>query len=155
MPAGEPHYVTKEGLERITRELRELKTIKRREVAAKIERAKELGDLSENAEYQDAKEELSFIEGHIQRLDDIVAHAVVIEEKRKAGVVSVGSTVVAKVEDKQVTYQIVGSNEADPKAGKISNESPLGMSFLSRHIGDEVVVKTPGGEVTYVIVKIE
>lgn len=150
-----PHYVTGEGLERIKKELRELKTVKRREAAQKIAQAKELGDLSENAEYHDAKDELAFIEGHIQVLEDIVAHAVIIEETRPGSVVRVGSTVVAKIGDREVSYQIVGSNEADPKAGKISNESPLGQGFLGKKVRDEVIVKTPGGETIYTIVRIE
>ncbi len=155
MPAGAPHYVTREGLERIKKELRELKMVKRHEVAQKISQAKELGDLSENAEYQEAKDEMAFIEGHIQRLEDIVAHAVLIEETRPGGIVQIGGTVVAETGGKEVAYQIVGSNEADPKAGKISNESPLGQAFLGRRIGEVVVVKTPGGETSYTIVRIE
>lgn len=149
------NYVSKDGLERLKEELHNLKTVKRREIAAKIEHAKELGDLSENAEYQDAKDELAFVEGHIIQLEDLINHAVVIEEKRTAGVVSVGSTVRAMQADKEVVYSVVGSNEADPRSGKISNESPLGQAFLGKSVGEEFLVKTPAGEVIYKVVSIE
>lgn len=152
---GDTHYVTREGLERLKLELHELKTVKRREVATKIEHAKELGDLSENAEYQDAKDELAFIEGHIIQLEDIVSHSIIIEEQREEGVVNIGSTVIADINNREVTYQIVGSNEANPRDGKISNESPLGRAFLGRHVGDDVEVTTPSGPTTYTITKIQ
>ena len=157
MSLGDANYLTKEGLELLQKELHGLKTVKRREVASKIERAKELGDLSENAEYQEAKEELAFTEGRIIEIESILAHAEVIEEKAnlRAGIVSVGSTVIAKADSREINYQIVGSNEAEPKAGKISNESPLGQAFLGKAIGDNVDVTTPSGTITYRITAIE
>ena len=104
MAVGDPYYVTREGLLRMQSELHELKTVKRREVAGKIERAKELGDLSENAEYQDAKEELAFVEGHIQQLEAMLAHAEVIESQgAKTDLVRVGSTAVANSAEREVT----------------------------------------------------
>lgn len=149
-------YVTAERLLSLKQELQELKMVRRPEVAAKIASAKELGDLSENAEYQAAKEEMSFMEGHIQQLEETIKNAVVIAEDRTTDFVSIGSTVIAKTAPgREVTYRIVGSNEADPKAGRISNESPLGQAFLGKKIGDDVKVKTPAGETTYVILRIE
>lgn len=157
MDINAPHYVTKDGLERLQLELQDLKNVKRREVAEKIDRAKELGDLSENGEYQDAKDELAFIEGHIQQLEHLLMHAEVISEApaKKGGMVNVGSTVIAKANDREVTYQIVGSNEADPKQGKISNESPLGQAFLGKSVGDDVDVITPAGTTIYRVIKIQ
>lgn len=154
----EKHYITKEGLEKAKQELRFLKIEKRREVAQKIAQAKELGDLSENAEYQEAKDELAFIEGRIMQLEDLVARAQVIEENESgnaAKAVSIGGTVTAKIDKREVVYKIVGSNEADPAAGRISNESPLGRAFLGKAIGDDVEVKTPAGVVIYKIVEIK
>ncbi len=148
-------YLTAAGLEDLKKELKELKTIKRQEVAAKISAAKDLGDLSENAEYQSAKEEMSFMEGRIQQLEEIIKNAVVITEKRTGDMISIGSTVFAASSGREVAYRIVGSNEADPRAGRISNESPLGQSFLGKKVGDEVTVKTPVGETVYTILKIE
>ncbi len=148
-------YLTSQGLEDLKTELQELKLKKRPEIAAKIASAKDLGDLSENAEYQSAKDELAFVEGRVQQLEEIIKNAVVIKEDRAHGVVSVGSTVIATSGDREVAYRIVGSNEADPKAGRISNESPIGQAFLGKHVGDEVIVKTPVGETRYLIERIE
>lgn len=154
MPEGTSHYVTAEGLENLKQELNHLKKIKRPEVAEKVNQAKELGDLSENAEYQDAKDQLAWIAGRIQELESMITNAVLIEEGRTRDVIHVGATVIAKAGDKEVTYQIVGSSEADPVAGRISNESPLGQAFLGKKVGDEFSVITPGGETIYTIIAI-
>lgn len=155
MPPGKPYYVTAEGLLKMKQELQELKTVKRREVAEKVNQAKELGDLSENAEYQEAKEQLAFIAGRIQELENQIPNAVIIAEGERRDTVGIGTTVVAKLDAREVTYQIVGSEEADPSAGRISNESPLGIAFLGKRVGDEVVVTTPAGETKYKILRIE
>ena len=148
-----PAYTTKDGLERMKLELAELK-IKKREVAERINKAKELGDLSENAEYQDAKEEMAFVEGHLLELEDYINHAVIIE--RKIGdTVTVGSTVTVKSETREKTYTIVGANEADPLAGRISNETPLAAALLGKRVGETVEVTVPSGKTVYTIVSIQ
>lgn len=155
MPPGKPYYVTATALENMVQELQELKTVKRREAAEKVNQAKELGDLSENAEYQDAKEQLAFIAGRIQELEMQISNAVVISEGERRDTVGIGATVIAKLGSRDVTYQIVGSEEADPSSGRISNESPLGIAFLGKRVGDDAIVKTPAGETKYQILKIE
>lgn len=143
-------YITKEGLVKIQEELHFLKTEKKREVAGRIERAKELGDLSENAEYADAKDEMSFIEGRILELADYINRAVVIEPTA-GGMVQVGSTVVLKNGKVEKVYTIVGANEADPLAGRISNETPLAQALLGKKMGDTVDFTVPAGKVQYTI----
>lgn len=155
MAEAKPYYVTAEGLEKMKQELQFLKTVKRQEVAEKVSQAKELGDLSENAEYHDAKEQLSFIAGRIQDLEIQIATAEIIEEGVTHSVVEIGATVIAEADGKQVTYQIVGSNEAEPLAGRISNESPLGQAFIGKQKGDEATVTTPGGKIIYKITEIK
>lgn len=149
-------YVTKERLEEIKEELEQLKTVERKRIAKRIEEAKSHGDLSENAEYMEAREEQAFIEGKIRELEDIVRDAEVIEENKKDdSVVNVGDTIEVKRDDgeKQI-FTIVGSNEADPMEGKISNESPLGRAFLGRSVKDAVEATTPNGTTGYTIKKI-
>jgi transcription elongation factor GreA len=147
-------YVTADGLTKLEAELRELKTVSRRELAQRIEAAKALGDLSENAEYHDAKESLAFVEGRIREIEDMMKNISVIEAGASGGVVRVGSTVDVEVNGKKKTYKIVGSNEANPAAGLISNESPLGSAFLGHAAGAQVSVETPGGNTVYRIVSI-
>lgn len=145
-------YLTKDGLDKIKAELDELVKVRRKEIALRIQEAKELGDLSENAEYQEAKNEQAFNEGRIEELENIVKHAAIIDEDTKpSGVVQVGSTVSAKVNGTNSTFIIVGSNEADPGSGKISNESPIGRAFLGKRINETATVLTPKGETVYTI----
>jgi transcription elongation factor GreA len=145
-----------EGIEKLKEELNTLKTVRRRELAKRIEEAKALGDLSENAEYHEAKDELGFIEGRILEIEDTLKNVAVIEhEKGEAGVVRVGSTVVTEANGKEKTYTIVGSNEADPISGKVSNESPIGDAFIGKRAGDEVTVETPGGRNYYKIKEVK
>lgn len=144
-------YLSEEGLERLKQQLQELKTLKRREIAARLEHAKDLGDLSENAEYQEAKEEQSLIESEIAKLEDVIRDAVLIKKNRGTDNVEVGSTVTVRSDQGEETYIIVGSEEANPREGRISNESPLGRSFLGKRLGDKVEVKTPGGALNYEI----
>jgi transcription elongation factor GreA len=146
-------YMSPEGLEKLKQELHELKTVRRRESAAKIENAKALGDLSENAEYHEAKDELAFIEGRVQEIEQILKNVSLIETGSST-TVRVGSTIEVEASGKRKNYKIVGSSEADPIQGMISNESPLGSAFLGHNKGDEVEVTTPAGIQTYKIVSV-
>lgn len=150
-----PEYISAEGLEKLKQDLHELKTTKRQEIAVRLEHAKSLGDLSENAEYQETKEEQALVEQQIAELEDMIRNAVVIKSERPMDVVTVGSTVVVNAGHGPETYKIVGSEEAKPIEGKISNESPLGKAFLNRRIGNTVEVKTPGGLIEYKILEIK
>lgn len=147
------HQVTPEGLEQLERELAQLKTKDRPETVKRLAAARELGDLSENADYSDAREQLAFIEGRIEELEVLIKHADVVRTKaNSAGAITIGSTVtLAHRGGKTVTYQLVGSNETDPMAGKISIESPVGSMLLGRKAGDSVSVHTPSGEQRYTI----
>ena len=131
-----------------------LKTVRRKEVAGRIETAKALGDLSENAEYQEAKEESAWVEGRILELSDMLSRGV-IAENTGADIVSVGRTVTVAVNGAERTFTIVGSNEADPAHGRISNSSPIAMALLGKHVKEDVEVKTPGGVQQFTVVRIE
>lgn len=148
-------YLSPEGMESLKKELQELKTKKRQEIAKRLQEAKDLGDLSENAEYFEAKEAQSLNETRIAELENLLKNAVVIETPIEEDIVRVGSTIEIKSKNGNEIFTIVGSAEAKPQEGKISNESPLGRSFLNRKIGDEMEVKTPGGTMKYKIIKIE
>lgn len=139
-------FVTAEGLEKLHAELHLLKTEKRKELANRIQDAKELGDLSENAEYQEAKNEQSFVEGRIAEIEETLKHIEIINHTN-SGIVQVGSTLTVTMLGKEQTYTIVGSNETNPAEGRISNASPLGQAFLGRKVGDVAMVKTPRGDV--------
>lgn len=149
------YYLTKERFEELKIELENLRTKKRMEIAERLKRAKEFGDLSENSEYTEAREEQNWVEGRIFELEEIFKHVVIIEKQKGASDVQIGSTVTFKKGNQVSKYMIVGSNEASPKEGKISNESPIGRAFLKHKVGDTVTVKTPAGEVSYQITKIE
>ncbi len=151
------YYLTKERAEELKQELETLKSQKRLEVADRLKQAKEFGDLSENSEYSEAREEQSRVETRISELEDILKKVVLIKNEKSAGTDSVfiGSTVTVRKNGQAYTYRIVGSNEAKPEEGKISNESPLGHAFLDKKVGESVVVKTPGGQADYQIMKIE
>ena len=149
--------LTLEGLKKLEQEMELLKTTKRREVAARIKQAIEFGDISENSEYEDAKNEQAFIEGRILTLEKMLRNARLIDEVDiHTDVVSVGSTVVIKdIEfDEDIEYTIVGSAEADPGANKISNESPVGRAILGQGIGSIVEVTVPAGVLKYKILNI-
>lgn len=149
-------YISEEGLQKMKDEVRGLKTVKRKEIAERIREAKELGDLSENAEYIEAKEEQGFIEARITELEQKIKNAVVIEEGVSSDTVTIGSSFTAKNADGDAfTFMIVGSSEADPSQSKISNESPLGEAFLGHKAGDTVDVETPSGKATYSIESID
>lgn len=148
-------YLSEEGLEKLRNELHELKTTRRKEIASRLEHAKSLGDLSENAEYQEAKEEQSLIESEIAKLEEMIRDAVLIKKNRSSDLVQVGSTVRVKSDRGEETYTIVGSEEANPLEGKISNESPLGKAFLGHKAGDKVEARTPAGILSYEIREIK
>ena len=147
-------YISAEGLEKLKRELEQLKTVERRSIAERLEAAKALGDLSENAEYQEAKEAQSLTEGKIQELEEMLRDIVVIQKPINATNVQIGSTIQVDSRHGKETFTIVGSEEADPLQGRISNESPMGQAFLGRAAGEHVQIKTPGGMEPYTIVKI-
>ncbi len=147
-------YLTREGLEKLKQELKELKTVKRKEIAARIQDAKELGDLSENAEYAEAKDQQAFTEGRIVELENTIKNAQVISEQSTDGVVHIGSTIKLSSEAGEKQYTIVGSNEAKPQAGLISNESPLGQAFIGHKSGDTIEIKVPKGTVKYKILSV-
>lgn len=147
-------YISQEGLEQLKEELVELKK-KRQEIARRLEEAKALGDLSENAEYQEAREDQAFNEGKIAELEQTVKDAVIISKNRKNDMVRVGSVVEVKSDNGKQKFNIVGSEEANPIEGRISNESPLGKCFLNKKKGDEVTAETPRGKVRYKIIGIE
>lgn len=151
-------YITDEGRSRLEAELNYLRTVRRPEIAQRIREAKREGDVNENAGYEDAKHEQAFIEGRIGELEALLKVAVRIEGDEASGqeTVTLGSRVTI-CEDgcDPETYHIVGSVEADPIAGRISNECPLGQALLGRRQGDEVQVKTPGGRMTVRVLRIE
>lgn len=148
-------YLTKEGLEKLKLELDHLVRVRRKEIATRIQEAKELGDLSENAEYSEAKNEQMFNEGRIEELENSIKHAELIPDEPVAGgIVQVGSTVQAEHANQSVKFSIVGSNEADPLQGRISNESPLGRALLGKRVNDIVPVVTPKGQIEYTITQV-
>jgi transcription elongation factor GreA len=137
--------LTKEGLDKLATELEELRTVRRAEVAERIKYAKDFGDISENAEYEAAKNEQGMLEGRILTLEMMVRNAVIIEQVEVGGVVQVGSTVEVKDEFGTQAFTIVGPAEVDVTSGRISMESPVGKALLGRRIGDKVEVQSPGG----------
>jgi transcription elongation factor GreA len=151
---NKPAYLSKEGLEKLREELDEMVNVRRAEVASRIQEAKEHGDITENAEYEDAKNEQAFVEGRIQSLSALIKNAVLITENHSTTHVQIGSTVEVESEDGRESYMIVGSAEAAPADGKISNESPVGRALLGRKKGEKVSVSVPAGDMTYKIVGI-
>ena len=154
--AQEETFLTLEGRRKLEEELEYLRTVRRAEVAERIHSAKEEGDITDNAAYDYAKEEQAFVEGRIQALEMMLRQAIIIEGG-STDEVGLGTrvTVMERGGDTPETYQIVGSVEADPTNGRISNESPMGKALLSHRVGDEVAVSTPGGILHFQIVSIE
>ncbi|KON86953.1 transcription elongation factor GreA [Sporosarcina globispora] len=150
--------MTQAGKEKLEQELEYLKSVKRKEVVERIKIARSFGDLSENSEYDSAKEEQAFVEGRITTLENMIRNAKIIKEEEMAGdIVGLGRSVtfVELPDGDEETYTIVGSAEADPFEGKISNDSPIAKSLIGRTVGDEVTVQTPGGEMNVRIVSIK
>lgn len=146
-------FLTKDGLAELEEELKELKSNKRKEVAAALKEAKEFGDLSENTDWDDAKARQLFIEGRISEIENIIRHAQIVESK-SSDRVSVGSTVDVELENGQHTFKIVGSSEANPDEGKISHESPIGKALIGKKVGEHAEVEIPAGTITYRVIKI-
>ena len=151
---NKPTYLSKDGLEKLRAELEEMTNVRRPEIADRIHDAKEHGDLSENAEYEDAKNEQAFVEGRIQTLEALIKNATLIDEHHTNDHVQIGSTVKVSGPDGSQSFTIVGSTEAKPTEGRISNESPVGRALLGRKKGEKVLVKVPAGDFTYKIVSI-
>ncbi len=148
-------FLTKEGLIEIKEELAELKDIKRPKSLEKLATAREKGDLSENAEYTAAKEELAFIDSRIEELEEIIKTAKVIKKSKKSHKeVSLGSKITVEVNKNSMVFHLVGEWEADPMAKKISNESPLGKALIGHKEGEEIEVEAPKGKLVYKIIKI-
>jgi transcription elongation factor GreA len=148
------YLLTQEGLLKLNDELKHLINDKRKEVIERIREAAAHGDLSENADYAQAREEQSFIEGRIMEIEDMIKNAEIITASTQHSSVTVGSTIKVRVEGEEKTYSIVGSNEANPLEGKISNESLVGRALLGKKMGDKVVVTTPAGDKEYEITAI-
>jgi transcription elongation factor GreA len=148
-------YLTAEGAEKLKAELKELTGPRREELSQRLRSAIQMGDLSENADYHKAKEDQAFLEGRIQEIEAVLRTAVIVEKKH-SDVVTVGSTVTVQEDDfTPETYYLVGAKEADPRNGKISNESPIGRALMEHRVGDVVEAETPGGKLKIKILKIE
>jgi transcription elongation factor GreA len=150
-------YMSKEKLKELERELEELRTVKRKEIAEDLKYAKSLGDLSENAEYHEARNSQAIMESRIIELENMIKNAEIVVPHHSEAV-EIGSVVTVLKENNQKsknTYEIVGSGEADTAAGKISNESPLGQAMMGRKKGEEFEFETPGGKVSYTVLDVE
>lgn len=152
-------YLTKEGLEDLKKEYEELTKVKRPELLDRVSQARNQGDLSENAEYTAARDELNFVDGRIEEIDDLLKQVTLIEDTTKSGganaTVALGSKVTVKVGKKEELFTVVGEWEADPTNKKISHESPLGKALLGKGKGDEVEVDAPAGKVVYTVVSVK
>lgn len=148
--------MTQAGKEKLEQELEYLKTVKRKEVVERIKIARSFGDLSENSEYDSAKEEQAFVEGRITTIENMIRNAKIIEDDG-TDTVSLGKSVtfVELPDGEEETYTIVGSAEADPFEGKISNDSPIAKSLIGKSVGEEVTVQTPGGDMRVKIISIK
>jgi transcription elongation factor GreA len=155
---SEQPYLTAEGAQRLKAELEQLKAAGRQDIAKRLHAAIQMGDLSENADYQKAKEDQGFLEGRIQELEYLLNKAIIIANHRdgKLDKVDVGATVTIQEEDfPPETYYLVGAKEADPRNGKISNESPIGRALIGCKVGEVAVAQTPNGEIRLKVLKIE
>ena len=152
-------FLTKDGLETLRKEHEELTKVKRPEVLLRVSQARDMGDLSENAEYTAAREELSFIDGRIDELEELLKHTSIIQQGAgKTGVksgIKLGSKVTLHNGSKKDMYVIVGEWEADPASKKISHESPLGKALIGKIVGDKVEVEAPAGKILYTVVSLE
>ncbi|WP_027724665.1 transcription elongation factor GreA [Tuberibacillus calidus] len=158
MSEEKKHYMTAEGKRKLEQELEYLKTERRKQVVERIKVARSFGDLSENSEYDAAKDEQAFVEARIQQLEQIIRNSVVVEDDAdNPDVVNIGKSVtfIELPDGEEESYTIVGSAESDPFEGKISNDSPMGRSLIGKKVGDEVTVPTPGGELRVKIVTVK
>lgn len=149
-------YLTREGLGDLKKEFEELSRVKRPDVLTRVSQARDMGDLSENAEYVAAREELSFIDGRIDELEELLRQAVLIDgaHKNSSKVVKLGSTVTLTVKGKKEIFTVVGEWEADPKEKKISHESPLGKALIGKKVGEKIQVEAPAGKISYSILSV-
>jgi transcription elongation factor GreA len=147
-------YLTAKGLEDHRKEYDDLVKIRRAEVVERLSSAREMGDLSENAEYSAAREELAFIDGRIEELENILKQAVVIEEHHKGKIVDLGSEVTVQIKGRKEMFRLVGEWEADPTEKKISHESPLGKALMGKTVGEDIEVEAPAGKMVYTVVGI-
>lgn len=148
------NILTKEGLEKLKKELLEIKNIKLKEVAIRIKEAKDLGDLSENAEYHEAKNEQSFLYGRSMDLEQKIKNAKIIEKHKLNSDVEAGSVVEVENDGEKMKLEIVGSDESDPLNGRISIDSPIGSALFGHKVGDKISVSSPGGQTEYRILNI-
>ena len=149
------HYLTAESLEALQKEIDTLKNKTIPDIAKRIDEAKQQGDLSENAEYHQAREDMSWAQGKARELDQILENYQLITKTDDTGTVSVGSTVIVKVNGNTKEYTIVGPQEIDPAKGYISNESPIGTALIGSKVKDKVEVNTPAGKLVYEVIKIK
>lgn len=157
MPEKPTMYLTTEGAAKLAAELKDLKGPQREAIARRLREAIQMGDLSENADYHKTKEDQGFLEGRIQELEILFRNAIIVEQTSlPKQVVAVGVHVTVQEDgfDPEI-YYVVGAKEADPRAGKISHESPIGMALMDHHVGDVIEVETPGGKIKLKILKIE
>ncbi len=152
---NDKEYLTQEKLDEFKKELAELKGVRRKEVAESLEYAKSLGDLSENAEYHEARDAQATVEDRIMKLEDLIKNALIVNTHDTTGAVNIGSVVTVKKDNKEVTYTIVGSEEADVSTNKISIRSPFGQAVLGKKKGETMTYSTPSGEFTYEVVSIK
>jgi transcription elongation factor GreA len=157
MPEKQPTYLTAEGAAKLEAELKDLKGPQREALSKRLRNAIQMGDLSENADYHKAKEDQGFLEGRIQELEDTFRNAIIVEKTGgPKSVVAVGVHVTVQEEGSEPnTYHLVGAKEADPRGGKISHESPIGLALMDHHVGETIMVETPGGKIKLKILKIE
>jgi transcription elongation factor GreA len=153
--AKKDFYLTNDGIAKLKEELDDLIQNQRPKIAQRLKEAKEYGDLSENAQWDDAKDQQAFVEGRISEIENILKHSQIIEAPKGNSEVTLGSVVHVEVEEGTQKYHIVGSPEANPDEGKISNESPIGQALMGKKPGDEVEVEVPSGSITYKIKKVE
>ena len=151
--SDKPVYVSKEGLEKLREELAHLKTVKKPEVAKRIEEAKELGDLKENAEYHDAKDQMGWVMSRIIKIESDIGHAQIVE-KTSGDTIGIGSRVKVRYGEKEKNMSVVGATEADPIQGLISNDSPLGQALIGKKVGQDVEIEVPAGKITYTILEV-
>jgi transcription elongation factor GreA len=151
-----PTYLTADGESKLKAELEALKGPRREELAQRLRSAIQMGDLSENADYHKAKEDQGFLEGRIQEIEAVLRNAIIIEKSANIDVVSIGDHVTIQEDGfDPETFHVVGAKEADPRNGKISNESPIGRAMMDRKVGEVVEADTPGGKMKFKILKIE
>ena len=153
---SKPNYLTPAGEAKLIAELEIMKGPRREDLSKRLRSAIQMGDLSENADYHKAKEDQGFLEGRIQEIEAILRNSVIIKETHSKGVVTIGSHVTIQENDYDPeTYHLVGPAEADPRNGKISHESPIGMALMDKKVGDVAETDTPGGKIKFKVIKIE